>query len=307
MEVVQGGGEECCYSGGEREQRPWSDLCTDVLLRILTFLPFVLDQLSFRGVCTFWRAAARQAPAAGEDQPQLEQRPWLLFTAGGDGENEEKQKKVRLLLDPKTRRTYRMEQYWPERVVEGAVCVASRHGWLLYHSPPQSRLFFFNPFSGATIDLPYIESISPASFDGHPTDDECVVIGIYQTHPHEIIICYCGRGDAYWTLARCRTFWSWGPFTHAVSCNHLFCFMDPCGRLFVFNFLKFSTIECRGPPLNFDSFRVAYLLVSHLRVYAAFVDVHTGAVCVFLMRPAGMILSGSNLDGLNPLRYTTGF
>ncbi|KAI9079047.1 hypothetical protein K1719_038999 [Acacia pycnantha] len=171
------------------EERPWADLQID-LLSIISNRLGLIDLLSFRAVCNYWRSASSQASAELESsQAQL----WFLLY----GET------VQCCLLTYAGR-YRIEI--PEMVE--STCLASFLGWLLLYRKNSNSLFFFCPFSRAKIEIPQCplileqsESDLYAAFSYYPTDPDCtLVVVIKRKNDARMKLCMLHRGESEWTF-----------------------------------------------------------------------------------------------------------
>ncbi|KAI9079049.1 hypothetical protein K1719_039001 [Acacia pycnantha] len=175
------------------EERPWADLQFD-LLSIISNRLGLIDLLSFRAVCNYWRSASSQASAEIESsKAQL----WFLLY----GETVE----CCLLTYPGR---YRIQI--PEMVE--STCLASLVGWLLLYRKNSNSLFFFCPFSRAKIEIPQCPLIVEqsqsgsdsdlyAAFSYYPTDPDCtLVVVIKRKNDAKMKLCMLHRGESEWTF-----------------------------------------------------------------------------------------------------------
>nr|DAD39240.1 TPA_asm: hypothetical protein HUJ06_013563 [Nelumbo nucifera] len=80
----------------------------------------------------------------------------------------------------------------------------AKYGWLLM---PRGRnsIFFFNPSTRTTINLPDIDyacEILGVSFSAPPTCSDCVVLAQFDCSPKSVSIYVCRRGESDWTNYR---------------------------------------------------------------------------------------------------------
>ncbi|XP_026380778.1 uncharacterized protein LOC113275489 [Papaver somniferum] len=85
---------------------------------------------------------------------------------------------------------------------EGSRFRFSKGGWLLMSKG--KTLFFYNPFTRSTIELPELSNdhcfkFSGISFSSLPTSSDCVVFGISQLVGNDVLMFFIKRGDDHWT------------------------------------------------------------------------------------------------------------
>ncbi|XP_042521061.1 F-box/kelch-repeat protein At1g57790-like [Macadamia integrifolia] len=162
------------------EQRPWSDLPTELLMLVESSLSLE-DSIRFSCVCKNWHSLHRSHRV-------VNQSPLLLFPQLDDGLCE--------FFDPSQRKSY--FRHIPELV--NAVICCSKDGWLLLSKIDGISLL--NPLTKSKIDLPYFD---PYQFDElevtlscGPTSPGCMVFAIGDTNP-DVSISIWHYGDAQWT------------------------------------------------------------------------------------------------------------
>ncbi|KAK4259645.1 hypothetical protein QN277_005955 [Acacia crassicarpa] len=174
------------------EKSQWSDLHWDLIL-IITNQLGLIDLLSFRGVCNYWRSAASSLKASAEIE-SLEPRPWFLLY----GET------AQCSLLTGDHRMYRIEI--PE--LAESTCLQSFVGWLLLYGKNSKSLAFFCPFSGVKIEIPPCPLISEqsesdlyAAFSSYPTDLDCTVVVVkHNKDLKKMNLCMLRRGESEWTF-----------------------------------------------------------------------------------------------------------
>lgn len=251
----------------EEEQSHCVELPEEIISLILHHISF-LGYLSFRGVCRSWRLACLQFPV--ESLP-TNQPPWLMFS------NETSSKTTRMLLDPLSKKIYSIEI--PELC--GVRCLSSGHGWLLLLSVRHSSLFFFNPFTKARIDAPFMDCFSVVTFTGPPSSPDCMIFGIGHVHrssPNRVDIRICHRGDDEWTTKILDTS-GFCNFTHAVFCGGLFYCMDCMGKIGIFSVVDDTWCDLDGPRVK--SSDMLYLIESGGQIMCCFKRASNRSVGVF--------------------------
>lgn len=78
----------------------------------------------------------------------------------------------------------------------------SKGGWLLISKG--KTLFFYNPFTRSSIELPELPDehcydFSGISFSSAPTSSDCVVFGVSKQIGDNVFTFYIKRGDEHWT------------------------------------------------------------------------------------------------------------
>ncbi|XP_077219266.1 F-box protein At3g56470-like [Tasmannia lanceolata] len=176
-ERVEGNGEE----GVQEPQIKWTDLPTEIAA-LIAGRSHLIEFHAFRSVCKQWQLAS-SLNSSSNPQPF---DPWILFYDQSDC----------FIYDPTSDKSYLMQI--PE--LKGTDCIASEQGWLLVHL--DGRLFFFNIFSRAKIDLPEIPCFNlsdhVATFSEPPTSKDCrvfVVVNCMTTNTIEIRMCRHGSRD----------------------------------------------------------------------------------------------------------------
>lgn len=164
---------------------PWSDLPLH-LLELVSSRLCLVDYLSFCGVCSTWRAAAKQ------HNPCLDY-PLLMIPDVGDG---------RLFVSARGGKQCKMRL--PE-FGKGYCYVGCFYGWLLIGvTHLRHILFLMNPFTGARINLPpwdVTKSVYRATLSLPPTEPNCLVIILNYMQSN---ISFCRLGDSKWTTQECR-------------------------------------------------------------------------------------------------------
>ncbi|XP_077219063.1 F-box protein At1g69090-like [Tasmannia lanceolata] len=169
------------YINGEEGR--WRNLPIEIGALIAARLSLI-EFHAFRSVCKQWQLAS----SLNSSSLPHSLDPWILFYGHSNC----------FLYDPKSFKSYFMQI--PE--LKGADCIASEEGWLLVHL--EGRLFFFNIFSRAKIDLPQIQGFKfsnhVATFSSPPTSKDCIVFVILNcvtptTKTIEINMCRHGSKD----------------------------------------------------------------------------------------------------------------
>ncbi|KAG4960374.1 hypothetical protein AAZX31_13G213100 [Glycine max] len=205
--------------------RDWSNLPRDLVSQIVSGLGLI-DFLSFRGVCEDWRVAS--STLSSEVKESLRCDPWFLIY-----EEEEDSHSQCSLLSPENKR-YTINI--PE--LHGAACLASYKGWLLLFR--HGSLFFFSPFSRATIELPncpFAEATNEhvAAFSSAPTSKDCIVTVVNRISDSELELFFICRGESEWST-RCYDGYKLSTMTTALFCEGKeFHFLDVDNRLAIFD------------------------------------------------------------------------
>ncbi|KAI9079043.1 hypothetical protein K1719_032557 [Acacia pycnantha] len=174
------------------EKSQWSDLHFDFISTITNQLGLI-DLLSFRGVCNYWRSAASSSKASAEIESLVPQ-PWFLLY----GET------TQCSILTGDHRMYRIEI--PE--MAESTCLQSFVGWLLLYCKNNKSLAFFCPFSRAKIEIPQCPLISEqsesdlyAAFSSYPTDLDCTVVVLkHDKDVKKMKLCMLRRGESEWTF-----------------------------------------------------------------------------------------------------------
>ncbi|PIA38935.1 hypothetical protein AQUCO_02700255v1 [Aquilegia coerulea] len=159
----------------------------DVLLSITARLSLPVDHMNFRLVC---KTFALLVPHSG--QWTRAQYPSLMFS------NREKSKCS--FLDP----MYNVNSCFDMPELLGAKICSSKDGWLLMKKGDRS-MFFFNPFTKATIrlpDLPKNLGFNGISFTAPPTSSSCIVFGFFN-FVSCVRIYFLHLGDNGWNYSEC--------------------------------------------------------------------------------------------------------
>ncbi|KAL5157370.1 F-box protein [Glycine soja] len=172
----------------------WSNLPHDLLSRISSGLGLI-DFLSFRGVCKDWRVVSSKV--SSEVKQSLGCDPWFLVYEEG----EDSHSQCSLLSHQDQLYTINI----PE--LDGATCLASYEGWLLLFR--HGSLFFFSPFSRATIELPncpFAEATDEhvAAFSSPPTSQNCIVAVVNRISDSELELFMLRRGESVWATRCCH-------------------------------------------------------------------------------------------------------
>ncbi|OVA08899.1 Sec1-like protein [Macleaya cordata] len=181
------------HNGGELEEaRPWGFLNEDIVELIASYLHPV-DYIYFRAVCKAYRSiipAVNWRPSFTGIIKTTYLSPWLVFSTNND---------------TIYNFVYPMHNYQKclmnlSELLVGATIRFSKGGWLLM-SKGRKTLFFYNPFTRETIQLPDLPETYPftgMSFSSLPTSSDCVVFGIAPGDTYEVSIFFIARGNDYW-------------------------------------------------------------------------------------------------------------
>ncbi|XP_054795889.1 F-box protein At4g00893-like [Prosopis cineraria] len=174
------------------EKKNWSDLHSDLASTISEQLGLI-DLLSFRGVCHYWRSSSSHASAEIESSIP---KPWFLLYGEA----------AQCSLLTNNDRIYKIEI--PE--MAESTCLASFVGWLLLYCKNDDSLFFFCPFSRARIEIPRCPLTSEqsesesdhlfAAFSSYPTNPDCTVVAIKRKDKETLKLCRLRRGESEWTF-----------------------------------------------------------------------------------------------------------
>ncbi|KAI3995843.1 hypothetical protein MKX01_020378 [Papaver californicum] len=169
--------------------RPWMVINQDIVGSIASHLHPV-DFLHFRAVCKANKVPIMKQISGAMRSTYL--TPWLLFST----ENATRYN----FVDP----MHNNEKYLmnlPE-LLAGAIIHSQKGGWLLM-SKDRFTLFFYNPFTKETIQLPELHRVyvyAGISFSSLPTCSDCVVFGITQQNKEEISIYFIQKGADSWRI-----------------------------------------------------------------------------------------------------------
>ncbi|KAI3950141.1 hypothetical protein MKW98_008586 [Papaver atlanticum] len=169
------------------EPGPWVVVNEDIVESIASHLHPV-DFLHFRAVCKANKLPIMKPISGALRSTYL--TPWLLFST----ENATRYN----FVDP----MHNSEKYLmnlPE-LLAGAIIRCQKGGWLLM-SKGRFTLFFYNPFTKETIQLPELRNgygFAGISFSSLPTCSDCAVFGITQQNEEEISIHMTLRGADHW-------------------------------------------------------------------------------------------------------------
>ncbi|OVA04480.1 Protein of unknown function DUF295 [Macleaya cordata] len=181
------------HNEGELEEaRPWGILNEDIVELIASNLHPV-GYIYFRAVCKANRsiipAVYRRSSSTGIIKTR-NLSPWLVFSIDSDT--------IYNFVDPMhNNQKYLMNL---SELLIGASIRFSKCGWLLM-SKGRKTLFFYNPFTRATIqlpDLPKAYGFVGMSFSSLPTSSDCVVFGIAHDPWYELSIFIIARGNDFW-------------------------------------------------------------------------------------------------------------
>ncbi|CAN0902292.1 F-box/kelch-repeat protein At1g57790 [Linum grandiflorum] len=170
-----------------QERRPWSDLFPELLCSILSNL-HGKDVPVFRAVCRNWSSIAEPLTKHITDPlSEIVKHPFLLRPSTYE------------FYSPAYTKTYYYQPGLP-----GARILSSNYGWLLM-SLGKTNLFFFNPSTGDSINLPphndsrRFRLYNLMSFSAPPTSPDCVVFGLVDTPPYCYVhYTFIRRGDRAW-------------------------------------------------------------------------------------------------------------
>lgn len=200
------------------ELQSWSDLPVELLELIMSCLTLE-ENIRASAVCKSWYSVAVATRV-------LNQTPWIMFFPKvGD---------MYEFYDPLQRKTYCVDL--PE-LCGSRVC-STVDGWLLLYQPRSHRVFFFNPFTRESIQLPRFEmSYQIVSVSAPPTAANCLVFTIKHISPTVVAISTCHAGASEWTTVNHQNRL---PFVSSiwnklVYCNGLFYCLSLTGWLGVFD------------------------------------------------------------------------
>ncbi|CAN0902279.1 Probable beta-1,3-galactosyltransferase 3 [Linum grandiflorum] len=170
-----------------QERRPWSDLFPELLCSILSNL-HGKDVPVFRAVCRNWSSIAEPLTKHITDPlSEIVKHPFLLRPSTYE------------FYSPAYTKTYYYQPGLP-----GARILSSNYGWLLM-SLGKTNLFFFNPSTGDSINLPphndsrRFRLYNLMSFSAPPTSPDCVVFGLVDAPPYCYVhYTFIRRGDRAW-------------------------------------------------------------------------------------------------------------
>ncbi|XP_028774877.1 F-box protein At3g56470-like [Neltuma alba] len=220
------------------EEKPWSDLHSDLTSMISDQLGLI-DLLSFRGVCNYWRSSCSNSSAEIESSVP---KPWFMLY----GES------ARCSLLTNDNRIFRIEI--PE--MAEAKCLASFVGWFLLYCKNRKSLSFFCPFSRAKIEIPQCPLISEqsesaesdifAAFSSYPTDPDCVVAVVKRKNYAKLKLCLLRRGESEWSFH--RHLWpDFGKIKSIALHERAFHFLDEFNKLVAFEYdtMKWMNYEIK--------------------------------------------------------------
>lgn len=162
------------------ELQSWSEIPTELLELIISRLNLE-DNIRVSSVCKRWNSIAISVRVAN-------QSPWILYFPKSGNLHE--------FYDPSKRVTYACEI--PELV--GSRACYSKDGWLLLYKPTTNRVFFFNPFTQDSVNMPSFEiNHQIVAFSSAPTSSECILFSIKHMSPTVVAISTCHPGATDWT------------------------------------------------------------------------------------------------------------
>ncbi|KAF9621099.1 hypothetical protein IFM89_016533 [Coptis chinensis] len=172
----------------ESEGSYWIDLPRDILLSIAQHLPSADDYMNFRPVCKKW-ASIPPIRWTTDTTGVTTQYPWLMYS--------NRKKSTCSFIDPVFNVTHCVDR----TELRGARICFSKDGWLLMSKGDRS-MFFFNPFTKVTIDLPDLPrdfAFRGLSFSSLPTSADCIVFGVNTFSTDYVRIDYVRLGNQAWT------------------------------------------------------------------------------------------------------------
>ncbi|KAI3934489.1 hypothetical protein MKW98_005434, partial [Papaver atlanticum] len=214
---------------GEAKQQPWSILDKDSLQMISSYL-HPIDYKKFRQVCKANRLnlpIVKQTSTSKIIISNTYASPWLVYSTNKDCN-------VYTFVDP----MHDNENYFMKfPQLRGATIRFQKGGWLLM-SERYYRLFFHNPFTKETIELPNLPKCytwTNISFSSLPTCSDCVVFGIKVSDNGGIGVYITARGEKSWRFYEFENIDTqvyYMPLlnTHALYKGILYC-VDYNGRL----------------------------------------------------------------------------
>ncbi|OVA08170.1 Protein of unknown function DUF295 [Macleaya cordata] len=187
--------QEQKHNGGELEKASTWGLNGDILELIANYLHPV-DYIHFRAVCKANRLiipAVNWRTSYTENRQTTTFSPLLVFSINNDT--------IHNFIDP----MHNNEKYLMNlsNLLVGATIRFSKGGWLLM-SKGMKNVFFYNPFTRATMQLPDLPDdnsyeFSGISFSSLPTSSDCIVFAITQWSMDAVSIFVIARGDDFWT------------------------------------------------------------------------------------------------------------
>ncbi|KAH1039794.1 hypothetical protein J1N35_041537 [Gossypium stocksii] len=201
-EMVNGDERTASEDGkGRLELQTWSDLPLELLELILSNLTFE-DNVRASVVCKRWHKVAISVRV-------MNQSPWLMYIPKSGCLYE--------FYDPSERKIHSLEL--PE--LRGCRVCYTKQGWLLLYRRRNHLVFFFNPFTRETINLPSYElAYEIMAFSCAPTSTNCVVFSIKHVHPTVVAISTCHPGASEWTIVNHRNRL---PFVSSIWDKPVFC------------------------------------------------------------------------------------
>ncbi|KAK9265892.1 hypothetical protein L1049_007125 [Liquidambar formosana] len=177
----------------------WSELPGELLLLICQRLLSLSDQIHFSGVCSAWRSVGVECRCH-----LSRQIPGLMISS-----SEIYDKPCYFLRLPEAR-LYELAEF---SVPHQIVCNGSTEGWMVV-TDKFMQMHILNPFSGAQLQLPSVESLPPPFMVPEPKSMKYVKKAILSSNPvlnpdaFVLVIYSCGRlafckvGDETWTLVK---------------------------------------------------------------------------------------------------------
>ncbi|OVA04445.1 Protein of unknown function DUF295 [Macleaya cordata] len=184
------------HKGGVLEKAITWGVHGDILELIANYLHPV-DYIHFRAVCKEYRSmipAVNWKTSCTRIRQTTSLSPFLIFSKNNDT--------IHNCVDP----MHNNEKYLMNLsdLLLGATIRFSKGGWLLM-SKGERTVFFYNPFTRATIQLPDLPDDLCYVFSGIacsslPTSSDCVVFAITQYPNDGVLIFIIARGDTFWTV-----------------------------------------------------------------------------------------------------------
>ncbi|XP_048334088.1 putative F-box protein At4g22660 isoform X2 [Ziziphus jujuba] len=154
----------------------WSELQMELLDLIIKRLDAIVDIIRFKAVCSKWYRAA-----------QLYMTSPLLMLPSDKKEADDCR-----FFSVAENKIYKINNVFEG--FHGAWCVGSSHGWLVILDK-ETKPHLLNPFSGAKVQLPFINTLLPYQ-ELHLGKSFCIVV-IYGLSSQRLA--FCMPGDSTWT------------------------------------------------------------------------------------------------------------
>ncbi|XP_026414257.1 uncharacterized protein LOC113309953 [Papaver somniferum] len=180
--------------GGFEETSPWDILDADSRELVASYL-HPLDYVHFRSVCKTIRAlmpVSKPMFATTSITTTSNLFPWLVFC----GDNNDT---IYNFVIPVRNSEYYLLKF--SELLLGATICFQKDGWLLMSR--KEILFFYNPFTRETINLPHLPGhhfSSSICFCPLPTSADCIVFAIDQSEQGTITVCSITRGKQVWDV-----------------------------------------------------------------------------------------------------------